>query len=385
MAHGKMIALQGFAPAYRAARWLWRCTHLLFWGFLRRIVPRRSPLGPPKGFFSALELLQEGRVEGRLLLPAQPNPKLGPAPLRALAGMTQHQFDSWPVFWTRHPAARLVGQTLVVQDAQKRICWEAAYGRYGINRDPAFKYFLLPPPVSLEGNWTSIISQWSAGFYHWFMDALPRLALLHEFPPDTRVLVPEPLTPYQEQTMAWLGLEKRYRPTHERHLLVESYFFSSPTAMTGCYDAVSIGFLRASFLKHADVSYASPRRFYIQRVGQSRGIVNEPEVLEFFRRQGWAILAMENLTLAQQIRLFAEADVICTLHGAALTNLVWCKRGCRVLELVADNFLNGVYEGIAEQVGVRHLALLCPGDFAFRARVDMKRLAEHVRAIDAAA
>jgi capsular polysaccharide biosynthesis protein len=86
----------------------------------------------------------------------------------------------------------------------------------------------------------------------------------------------------------------------------------------------------------------------------------------------------------RQSRLFAEAEAICTLHGAALTNLVWCKPGCRVLELVADTFVNGVYEGIAEQVGVEHHFLLCPGDSAFRARVDMKRLVEHIKAIDSA-
>lgn len=366
--------MRRFPLARTLARWLWRGGHRLFWDTLRKLVPRSSRFGPAKGTFSALELLQQGRLEGRLLLPAQPNPKRGPAPLRALAGMTQDQIGSWPVFWTRHLQARLVGQTLVVQDERKRICFEAAYGDYGIESDPAFNYFFLAPPLRLDGNWTSLISQWSTGFYHWFMDALPRLALLREFPADTRVLVPARLAPYQEQTLAWLGLEKRHRPTHERHLLIENYFFSSPTAMTGCYDAVSIGFLRESFLKHADLFYTPPRRFYIQRVGQSRGIINEPEVLDFFRNKGWAIVAMENLTLGQQIRLFSEAEAICTLHGAALTNLVWCKPGCRVLELVADTFINGVYEGIAEQVGVEHRFLLCPGDLAFRARVDIGRL-----------
>jgi hypothetical protein len=34
-------------------------------------------------------------------------------------------------------------------------------------------------------------------------------------------------------------------------------------------------------------------------------------------------------------------------HGAGFNNLLWCKPGCRVMELCSDNYLNGCYEGIA--------------------------------------
>jgi hypothetical protein len=57
-----------------------------------------------------------------------------------------------------------------------------------------------------------------------------------------------------------------------------------------------------------------------------------------------------------------------------LTRLVWARPQCRVLELLADNFLNGVYEGLAEAVGARHRFLICPGDADLRARVDLRQL-----------
>lgn len=340
------------------------------------LSPRTSRIGPSKGTFSALDLLQQGGLEGRLVEKAHSNPETGPKPLRRLMGHHQAELGSWPRFWTRHANARLVGRTLIVQDERKRICYEAAYGSFCCARDPAFNYFYLPSPVQLRGNWTSVISQWSNGFYHWFLDALPRLGLLHELPEDTQVLVPPGLAPYQVDTLAWLGLEGRYRPTNERHLLVENFYFSSPPAMTGCYDPFTPQFLRESFLKHADASYDPPRRLYIRRVGQTRGIHNEQAVIDFFLAQGWGIVDTAELTMAQQIRLFANAEAVCTLHGGGLTNLLWCSPGVRVLEIVSDNFVNGVYEGLSGRLGLRHTFLLCPGDHEFRARVDMRALGE---------
>ena len=85
---------------------------------------------------------------------------------------------------------------------------------------------------------------------------------------------------------------------------------------------------------------------------------------------------METLSLAQQIQLFAQAEHICALHGAALTHLAWCRPGCRVLELLPTTYLNGVYEGVAEAVRADYDFLLCPGDTEMRALVNLKELAE---------
>jgi capsular polysaccharide biosynthesis protein len=365
--------LRRYPPFYKLLRTSWRNARAAFWEVLRIVLPRCDTFGPPKGTFSALELLAQGKLEGRLVEPARPNPD-GLKPLHRLAGMSQGSIDSWPGFWTRHQQARLVGKTLVVQDEQKRICYEAAYGAYGYRVDPAYNYLLLPAPVRLSGNWTSVISQWSNGFYHWLMDALPRLARLAEFPADTGVLVPPQLAPYQRDMLAWLNLEGRYRCTEEQHIFVDNFYFSSPTAMTGCYDPAAVRFLREAFLAHADPLYDAPRRFYVRRRTANRGIVNEHEVIEFFSGQGWEIVDTAELSMAQQIRLFAGAEAICALHGAALANLVWARDGTRVLELVADTFINAVYENLAARVGVEHRFILCAGDAAFRATVDMSSL-----------
>jgi hypothetical protein len=367
--------LRGHSTAYKALRFVWRKLNTTFWRSLRAVSPRNPRFGPAKGTFSALELLRSEKVLGREVLPIPVKSEREPTPLRDLAGLKQDSCSPWPIFWTRHESARLVGASLVLMDDKKRICAEGSYAPYSLGTEPAYNYLCLPPAVHLPGRWTSIVSQLTGlGFCHWFMDGLPRLALLDEFPPDTGVLVPGRLRPYEKDTLDWLGLKGRYRLTPERHVIVDEFYFSSPTTMTGCYDPVLAPFLRRNFLKRADTSFDSPKRFYVPRVGVTRGVINDNEVREFFLRRGWGVVDTQELTMAQQIQLFARAEAVCAVHGAALTNLLWCQPGCRVLELLASNFLNGVYEGVARYVGVQHRFLIYPGDAKFRLRVDLRDL-----------
>lgn len=341
----------------------------------RGVAPMHCRWGPPKGFYSEYELLRQNKVPGRVLLESQPAPILPPKSLREACGLDQDKFQPWPVFWTLRDQARLIGKSLVRLDEAKRLSLEGAFGP-GSPSDPAWLNLFLPQATPLSGNWTSVVARWGEGYYHWFMDALPRLALLPEFPKDTRVIVPFQLASYQLETLRWLGLENRFRPTAEKHLIAEHYYFCSATSMTGCYNPFAVRFLRDSFLPRADASYNSPRRFYLRRVGKFRPIGNEPELLDFFRKRGWSIVDTEQLTQAQQIRLFAGADMICAPHGAGLTNLLWCRPGCQVLELCASTFLNGVFEGLAQAVGVNHRYLIFKGDAGFASAVDIPAVAK---------
>ena len=366
-------SLRRFPKIYRALRELRdRLRHARVRVF--RFLPARFDFGPPRGWFYIVNELRKGRVTGRIILERQPDPHITPQSLRALSPLGQAGQMKWPIFWTRHLNARLVGPTLLLVGDRFRIGVESAFGTICVEDDAGYRQFRRPPPTRLEGPWTSIISRWSGGFYHWFMDALPRLSTLKEFPPETRVLVPADLKSYARDTLNWLGLENRILPTSCQHYLVEDYYFSSPTNMTGIFDPYAVQFLRDSFLGRADASYQSPRRFFVRRVGAVRGIVNEEDVLQCFRDRGWEILDTEKMSLARQIQLFTQAEQICTLHGAALTNLVWCRPGCRVLELVSSTFMNAVYEGVAEAAKLDYQYLLCPGRVDYRAEVDVAEL-----------
>lgn len=356
-------------------RWAYRALRLGFFAGMRRLSPAWSRLGPPRGTFSAYDALRQGCLTGQVIQTEQTLPGIGPNSLRAIARLGQGGHQPWPIFWTRHREARLVGRTALLLDADKHACVEAMFWQHQ-DGDPAYHGLALPAEVRLSGNWTSVISLWPLrpNYYHWMLDCLPRLALLDRMPANTQVLVPDGLRSYQETTLDWLGLRERVRPLREKHLVAENFYFSSPTAMTGCANPYAVRFLREKFLPFADASPPAAEKIYIQRRGRTRGIANEPEVMKLLAGRGWTVVDLEALTVAQQIKLFAGARAVCGAHGAGFANLLWCQPGCVAIELCAANFLNGCYEALAECVAVDHRFLIQEADKDARIVVQLDRL-----------
>ena len=379
-----------------ARKWPWLRTLLkkIRWGVLEKIrtqgidlwrvlTPTRLfRLGPPKGSFSIYQSwLNENCRPRRILLTDQGAPKVTPDSLMVISGMQQHTSQPWPIFWSHHKNARLVASSLALMDGRKRLCRESAFGDVCVEDDPAWRYWTLPRPVVLAGNWTSLVSRWCKNFRppeftHWMLDALPRLAMLAEFPPDTKILVPGRLAGYQKESLKLLGLLDRVRPTPERHVVVENYYFASPTAMIDCYNPFGVNFLREKFLPLADQSYSGPKKFLIHRANKSRGIINETEVYEFFHQLGWEVVDTEKLTFAQEIKLFHDAEAISGVSGSGFTNIVWCRPGCKVLPLVADSWPDGYAEWIAQVIGAEFHYRMFPSDHAMRAQIDLRTVAE---------
>lgn len=351
---------------------------MLALNLLRLLAPVRTPrFGPPKRSFSIYSsLLHEQRRPARVVLTDQGAPKTTPASLLAITGLGQHTAQPWPVFWSHHHNARLVSPSLALLDEKKHICREAVYGDMCLEDDPAWRYWSLPKPIHLAGNWTSLVSRWTPNpgvplFSHWVLDALPRLALLKEFPADTQILVPAALAGYQKETLKLLGLLERIRYTPEPHVIVENYYFSAPTAMISCYSPYVVNWLRSAFLPVADKSYQGPKRFIIQRKGKARGIQNEAEVNAYFQKLGWAIIDTETLTFAQEIELFANAEAFAGVLGSGFTNGIWSRPGCKVITFVADTWVDSWVEWICDVNRLEYHWQIFPSDHAMMMMVDL--------------
>jgi hypothetical protein len=293
---------------HRVSHWLRRtfCAAMIeaFWELARWLCANSAQFGPPVKTFSVYQALRCGwpRLNGRIVLHDQGVPQVTGDSMLARSGMSQHAEQPWPVFWSEHSNARLVTESLAYVAPGKELCLESVYGEKRWRTDSASRFLRLPPPIRLAGNWTSIISRWTPNqgvpvYGHWLHDALPRLALLPEFPPDTRILVPPDLAPYQRESLELMGVWDRCRPTPERHVEVEHYFFSAPTSMITCYNPYSVEFLRATFLPRRDPSYSGPRKFFFQRTVKRRAVENNEELAEFFRGQGWGVVKDMDLEL----------------------------------------------------------------------------------------
>ncbi|MBD2550356.1 glycosyltransferase family 61 protein [Microcystis elabens FACHB-917] len=97
------------------------------------------------------------------------------------------------------------------------------------------------------------------------------------------------------------------------------------------------------------------RRLFISRQGaRTRCCLNESALIARLAPLGFERLSLENLPVKEQLEAFAAAAVVVGVHGAGLTNLVVCRAGTTVLELLPSDGPFNHYFLMASLLGLRH-------------------------------
>lgn len=80
------------------------------------------------------------------------------------------------------------------------------------------------------------------------------------------------------------------------------------------------------------------KRVYISRKGAStRHILNEEEMIEPLKNIGFSIYHLEDMTVQDQIRLAASAEIITGPHGAGLTWTIFAKKETVLCEIIHES------------------------------------------------
>ena len=119
--------------------------------------------------------------------------------------------------------------------------------------------------------------------------------------------------------------------------------------------------LRNKFLKIKS-NKIFPKKIYIDRSDSQsnlknlRYIVNEKELMDFLKKKNFTIIRLSDLNFEEEVKLFNEVEIAVGLHGAGLTNLVWCNKNSKVIEL-KSKYTTKVYGNLAAQNKINYKAL----------------------------
>lgn len=325
-------------------------------------LPHLGRFQPLRGSFSAFTALQQGNLTGALILSAQPSGPYPDGSITARCGMSQHDYQPWPIFWTLHPKAHLTGPRGFLRNHAHEICSEAIYHAYERRRICASERSAqtwLPKPTFLAGPWVSLASNWMDGrnYYHWMCDGLTRLALLDHLPEPAQILLPPNPPRFVTETIELLGLSHRTHYQALDHCIAERFYFCSPTAMTGAWNPFGYSWLQQQF---GSLKNATPngKPVFFTRRGVTRLPQHLQEIETRFADAGFLILDCGTLTVKEQMFLSSSAPAIAGIHGAAMTNLLWAHPHTPALELFSPTFLNGCYEQIAFHGKLSYTALI---------------------------
>lgn len=211
-----------------------------------------------------------------------------------------------------------------------------------------FKLGKIIKPVYKDATVAVIAAAGANVYYHWMIDIVPRVDLLIKssyFNTIDYFVLDYTGLSFQKELLQKLNIdESKVIPSNgfnnfhlqARDLVIPSYVSPNDApSVEACY------FLKELFKN--DRSDKKPeRKLYLQRK-RGRKIVNEHELLEQLYKKGFEIIHSENLSVSQQAYLFSEAKFIIAPHGAALTNLVFCEPGTKVIDIFSPEWVNPCY------------------------------------------
>lgn len=223
---------------------------------------------------------------------------------------------------------------------------------------------VLSKTIRLDENATHtfIHNHWARGFHHWVVESLMRLASIREDLRDRiKLIIPDDFPAFAFESLKGMIDEQQLvrLPAGAGAHVPRALVIPNPDYQR--FDSTSLLNLRERLMRANGISdnAGTPcRKVYISReFATMRRIENENEVQEWMRGHGYEIVHTEKLPFAKQIRLFAEAKEVVSIHGAALTNLMFMKPGTLVREFCHESqsgsdTRNHCFERMADAVDV---------------------------------
>jgi hypothetical protein len=228
----------------------------------------------------------------------------------------------------------------LVELPDRQICYEGNWWLPYLQEHPAYKRQFALRRRKLSGNIYSLLCLWAPEFYHWFHDVLPRLeTALPHLPADTKFLINSDPNAWQLDSLIAFGIGPNQLETQSgcMHTRVERLWFATPVGQT-CFGSGTVirkvaDRLRRHFIGDNSRQGASHRLYISRRKAALRRIVNESDITPVLETHGVETLVSEDLSLAEQIRLFAKTTAVIGAHGAGLINLIYCAPGSYVGEI----------------------------------------------------
>jgi tetratricopeptide (TPR) repeat protein/capsular polysaccharide biosynthesis protein len=220
----------------------------------------------------------------------------------------------------------------------------------------------LPDLTRLKGKVAVLSGLAGHVYYHWMFDILPRIEFLRLSGIDLQSIdwfvINSIEKPFQKETLSWLEIPLSKVIQSDRTSFIQAEELIVPS-FPGYLDWVPYGtikFLRQTFLPKISLDKARyEQRIYISRGrAKTRQVINEDLVIQCLNEFNFTTVYLEEMSILEQVALFANAKVIVAPHGSGLTNLVFCSPRTIAIELFSPNYVRTDYWMISQQLDLKH-------------------------------
>lgn len=191
-------------------------------------------------------------------------------------------------------------------------------------------------------------------YWHWLFDVLPRIAILEKSNCNMKpqyYLLPSLSKKFQLDSLISLNIPQKYLLDGEkmRHFSCDNLMCvdhpvvlnNNPSKSINNIPLWIIYWLRKKYLKRKTKKINYPKKIFINREEdsnlKSRKIINTNQVKNILEKNGYKSVTLSKLNINEQIMLFNNVKIIIGLHGAGFANIIFSKKGTKVIEIKTKN------------------------------------------------
>lgn len=199
-------------------------------------------------------------------------------------------------------------------------------------------------------------------YFHWLYDILPKINICSKNYnlKEIDYLYLSKLETYQKSTLEILGYDnlKIIESNKNRHIQANEIICSEhPWYKRGFILEEAkrlpewiVNWIYDSFINYGK-QFNCNERIFIDRSESTFShcqFVNNNEIINFLKNEGFTSYKVGQLTFQEQIYLFNNAKIIIGAHGAAFANLAFCKKDTKIIEIKPKKHPNFVDQHISK-------------------------------------
>jgi hypothetical protein len=247
-----------------------------------------------------------------------------------------------------------------------------------------YKKIFLRKIVKTEKTCTVIHNGWYDNYYHWCMEALPRLFSMKDKVPELNLILPSDLKKFHQQTLSFFNINSIIPCKEDELVYAPSVYFTSFTTKGFGQHNPSLIREMSSFFKNKispTGKFNHIKNIYTARTkAPKRKCLNEGELIDLLKKYDFEIILPDALTVSEQIELFGQVKNVVGVHGSSFVNSLYMKPESRIFDLIEQNHNDLCFFNMADAFDVRYVYVRCKGqgrDADFRdndINVDIKKL-----------
>jgi hypothetical protein len=202
------------------------------------------------------------------------------------------------------------------------------------------------------------LEPWYGNYFHWLINVLPKVNYLRQqLGVDMPDLVIGRFTKefdYVINSLSYLGI-----PNEKVKFLDDGVYSVDRLYLpqVSPFNKELLESVRDGIQGHLSISrpLKTKKRLYISRRNAwKRRLECEDALVKKLIPLGFQIIESEHLNFSDQVHLFSEADVVCSLHGAGLSNILFLPPSSKVIEVVDVNDPVPLFYSLAATLGLQY-------------------------------